>query len=159
MLHHLSWFLFSLHQFLFSAAKHCIFKNHQSPQEIPRRKPNIILMLNQSNTYLLDCLEYVYTFFGILSNSQDQWLWSCQIPFSKLIDNMQKRTFYYPFCFAFVCRHCCLNSALLNEQTHLQGAWLMKGGAFWTIEEFLCIQKAEFPLEPKIRAASFTSVF
>lgn len=54
------------------------------------RENNMILMLNSEHTYLRVCLEYVYTFFGILSNSQDQWLWSCQIPFSEVMDRRRK---------------------------------------------------------------------
>lgn len=50
-------------------------------------------MLN-SEQYIPAGLLRMYTDFGTLGNSQDHWLWSCQILFSGAGDNMQKRTFF-----------------------------------------------------------------
>ena len=162
MLHLLNCFLFSLHQLLFSTTKHSIKKQkqkHPSPQEISKSKPDTMLMLNSEQYILARLLRIHVRSFGYSQQFTRSVTLIMQIPFLELMDNIRKGTFMAHSALLSSCSHFCLNSALLNDQTHLWGAWLMKEGAFWTIDKFLCIQKAGLPLEPQIREDSFTSVF
>ena len=150
MLHHLIWFLLGLHQYLFSIAKYSIYKNLQSPWEIPNLKNDIILMLNSEQYIPAGLLRIWVHIFGVFSVVHVIHV----NPFFRTNTQHAEKNFHCSFCLTFLLLPTLCSAKWPNPPTSSPAN---ERGTFWTIEEFLCIQKAEFPLEPKIRQASFTS--